>query len=80
MAEDLRRYVNRFAISARRAGPVERLRKWAKRHPGLAVGTVLTALAATLAAVFAIQAWQDRQEKIASEAAARQRLLQEKMQ
>src|SRR5262249_43603465 len=25
MAEDLRRYVNRFAISARRAGPMQRL-------------------------------------------------------
>src|SRR5262249_40935305 len=28
MAEDLRRYLNRFAIRARRAGPLERLSKW----------------------------------------------------
>src|SRR5215470_11808076 len=35
MADDLRRYVNRFAIAARRAGPIERLRKWVRRHPGL---------------------------------------------
>jgi serine/threonine protein kinase len=38
LAEDLRRYVNRFAIQARRAGPLVRLRKWVRRHPGLAAG------------------------------------------
>jgi serine/threonine protein kinase len=80
MAEDLRRYVNRFAIAARRAGPAERLRKWAKRHPGLTVGAALTILAGSIAAFFAFQAWRARQDKIASEAAARQQLLQEKMQ
>ena len=31
MADDLRCYVNRFAISARRAGRVQRLVKWARR-------------------------------------------------
>jgi serine/threonine protein kinase len=36
MADDLRRYVNRFAILARRAGPVARLRKWVRRNPALA--------------------------------------------
>src|SRR5919204_3043360 len=36
MAEDLRRYVNRFAISARRGGPVARAVKWVKRRPGVA--------------------------------------------
>src|SRR6516162_7956672 len=36
LAEDLRRYVNRFTISARRVGPVRRLVKWARRRPGLA--------------------------------------------
>ena len=34
MAEDLRRYVNRFAIAARRVGPLGRMRKWVRgiRH------------------------------------------------
>jgi hypothetical protein len=36
MADDLRRYVNRFAIAARRAGPWTRLTKWVKRHPAVA--------------------------------------------
>jgi len=38
LAEDLRRYLNRFAIRARRAGPLVRVRKWVRRHPGLAAG------------------------------------------
>ena len=36
MADDLRHYVNRFAISARRAGPAARAVKWVKRRPGVA--------------------------------------------
>src|SRR5512139_68289 len=32
VAEDLRRYVNRFAISARRIGPVGRTVRWARRN------------------------------------------------
>ena len=34
MAEDLRRYVNRYAIAARRASPLTRARKWVRRNPG----------------------------------------------
>src|SRR5262249_10236810 len=34
MAEDLRRYVNRFAIAARRVGLTIRALKWVRRHPG----------------------------------------------
>src|SRR5580658_9321734 len=30
LAEDLRRYLNRYAIAARRAGPLERLHKWVR--------------------------------------------------
>ena len=33
MADDLRRYVNRFEILARRTGPMRRLAKWARRNP-----------------------------------------------
>jgi serine/threonine protein kinase len=47
MAEDLRRFVNRHAIAARRIGPVGRVVKWSRRNPWLAaaVGCVLLALA-----------------------------------
>jgi serine/threonine protein kinase/tetratricopeptide (TPR) repeat protein len=68
MAEDLRRYVNRFAISARRAGPAERLRKWIRRHPGLAAGMGLALVGIVLAGFFGFQAWsaaaKARQEKL----------------
>jgi tetratricopeptide (TPR) repeat protein len=80
MADDLRRYVNRFAISARRAGPLERLRKWVKRRPGLAAALAAVVVALGVAGFFAQQAWRDRHERIAAEQAARSRLLEEKMQ
>jgi serine/threonine protein kinase len=56
MAEDLRRYVNRFAISARRAGPVTRLRKWVRRNPALSVAGLAILLAVAAAGFFARQA------------------------
>jgi tetratricopeptide (TPR) repeat protein len=48
MADDLRRYVNRFAISARRAGPLTRMTKWMRRHPSetALLGCLVIALAA----------------------------------
>jgi serine/threonine protein kinase/predicted Zn-dependent protease len=64
MAEDLRHYVNRFAISARRAGPAERLRKWMKRHPGLAAGVGLALVAICLASFFAVQSLRERRQRI----------------
>ncbi len=36
LAEDLRRFVNRFAISAKRAGVIGRTAKWVRRHPSVA--------------------------------------------
>ncbi len=51
MAEDLRRYVNRFAISARRVGPVGRAMKLVRRHPGL-TAAVACAVLAILGAAF----------------------------
>jgi tetratricopeptide (TPR) repeat protein len=56
MADDLRRYVNRFAISAKRAGPVERLKKWVRRHPALTAALAVTLLALVVAGLFAYQA------------------------
>jgi serine/threonine protein kinase len=80
MAEDLRRYVNRFAISARRTGPVERLRKWVRRHPGLAAAVGLAVVASLLTGFIILQSMRNRQERIAAEDTARQKLLTEKKQ
>ena len=46
MADDLRRYVNRYAITAKRVGPLGRLAKFCGRHKvpvGMASGVVLAA-------------------------------------
>jgi tetratricopeptide (TPR) repeat protein len=56
LAEDLGRYLNRFAIAARRAGPVERLKKWAKRRPALAGALAGGLVAVGVAVFFAYQA------------------------
>jgi tetratricopeptide (TPR) repeat protein len=56
LGADLRRYVNRYAIAARRAGPIERLWKWVKRHPGIAASLALLVVAAGLASYFGYQA------------------------
>jgi serine/threonine protein kinase/tetratricopeptide (TPR) repeat protein len=61
MAEDLRRFVNRFAISAKRAGPVTRTVKWVRRRPALAVTVVLAVLAGGIAGLFAYSASVSRQ-------------------
>jgi serine/threonine protein kinase/tetratricopeptide (TPR) repeat protein len=63
LAEDLRRHVNRFAISARRAGPVERARKMAKRHPGLCAGLACALLAIAAAGFFAFQAHRSERDR-----------------
>jgi serine/threonine protein kinase len=62
MAADLRRYVNRFAISARRAGPWTRFKKWTKRHPGVAVLLGCLVVALLTAGFFASQAKRDRDQ------------------
>jgi tetratricopeptide (TPR) repeat protein len=78
MAEDLRRYVNRFAILARRAGPIARVHKWVKRNPALtgalAVVVCCVAVAGGLAYRAELAERQRREEQAAHEAA----LLEEK--
>jgi hypothetical protein len=60
LADDLRRYVNRFAIRARRAGPLARAGRWVKRNPWAAalLGCFLVALLA--AGFFAFLAGEER--------------------
>jgi hypothetical protein len=90
MADDLRRYVNRFAISARRAGPIHRTVKWVRRRPALA-GAMLLAVIFTGIAGFAlyradVAEWERRLEREAAalrlrdeEQRGRQLLLEEKI-
>jgi tetratricopeptide (TPR) repeat protein len=53
VAEDLRRYVNRFAISARRIGPVGRVVRWTRRNRATAAALCGLLLLGLLAGVFA---------------------------
>jgi serine/threonine protein kinase len=75
LAEDLRRYVNRFAISARRAGPVQRLIKWVKRRPAVAasLGSLLLMIGVALA--FAYRAHHLEQQRRNDQEEAEARLL-----
>ena len=45
MADDLQRYLENRPISARRAGPIEQLLKWARRSPALAALGLVTCIA-----------------------------------
>lgn len=77
MADDLRRYVNRFAIGARRASPLTRLRKWARRNPALSVAGFVILLAVTAAGFFA---WQTHMAAVRALAERRQSALERGME
>jgi serine/threonine protein kinase/lipoprotein NlpI len=75
LADDLRRFVARHAISARRVGPIGRLVKWARRRPGMAAALGCALVAIGLAGVFAYQAHvaesrrrTDRQQQVLEQA------------
>jgi serine/threonine protein kinase len=80
MAEDLRRYVGRFAITARRAGPLHRLGKWIRRHPGLSAAVTSAAILAILAGLFANRARVAEHQRAFERETAREELLVEKRQ
>ncbi|MCH7884078.1 MAG: protein kinase [Planctomycetes bacterium] len=65
MAEDLRRFVNRFAISAKRAGLVGRATKWVRRHPAVAALFALVIVTGSVAGLFAYNAQQSQLRIIA---------------
>jgi serine/threonine protein kinase/lipopolysaccharide biosynthesis regulator YciM len=67
MAEDLRRFVNRFAISAKRAGPTARTVKWIRRRPIVAALAALVVVVALAAGLFAHKSRQYRLERIKAE-------------
>lgn len=65
LADDLRRYVNRFAILAKRPGPLGRVRKWVRRNPALAAAGVVVLMALGAAGVFAWHAHETEQLRLA---------------
>ncbi|MHC4698073.1 MAG: protein kinase domain-containing protein [Planctomycetota bacterium] len=67
MAEDLRCFVNRFAISAKRAGPVTRTVKWVRRRPTVAAMIVVSLLAVGAAGFFAHRSQQQHLQRIAEQ-------------
>ncbi len=80
LAEDLRHFVNRFAITARRAGLVVRLRKWVRRNPGLAAGLACALLASGAATFFAYRTHLVEQQRLAGQARLEQQIQQEQRQ
>jgi dienelactone hydrolase len=71
LADDLRRYLNRFAIAAKRAGPVARLAKFVRRHK---LATAAGGAILLLATVAGITTWlyQRSRQDVAEQAAATQ--------
>lgn len=65
LADDLRRYVNRFAILAKRTGPLGRAQKWVRRNPALAAAAVAVVLALGAAGAFAWNAHNAEQRRVA---------------
>jgi serine/threonine protein kinase/lipoprotein NlpI len=61
VAEDLRRYVNRFAISARRVGVAGRVVRWTKRNKAIAASLCFVVLLGLLASVFAYRSHRSEQ-------------------
>jgi serine/threonine protein kinase len=79
LAEDLHRYVNRFAISARRTGPVQRLLKWVRRRPAVAASLGCVLMAVCVALGFAYQAHRAEKQRAEEEERHRLQLLDEKL-
>jgi tetratricopeptide (TPR) repeat protein len=79
MAEDLRCYVNRFAISVRRAGTGRRLVKWVRRRPALAASLGCVLLAVAVALGFAYHAHRADELRRIEQKKARLQLLDEKI-
>jgi WD40 repeat protein len=68
LADDLQRWLDGLPILARPTTPVERLRKWARRRPAVAVLTAAVALSAALGASGVVWQWRTA---VAAEAAER---------
>lgn len=78
MADDLKRYVNRFAIRARRTGPIVRGYKWIKRNPAFSTALAVVALSAVIAVGFGFRAHQAERRRAEAQAKHDGTLLTEK--
>jgi tetratricopeptide (TPR) repeat protein len=78
LADDLRRYVNRFAILAKRTGPLGKLRKWAARNPALSMAGLLALLALGTAGFFAWRSHEAEQRRLVDERAHEEELAVER--
>ncbi|HZT79629.1 MAG TPA: protein kinase, partial [Gemmataceae bacterium] len=78
LADDLRRFLDGDFVAARQPGPAERLLRWCRRDPPLALAVTAVALSLAVAAVVAgTSAWRIS-AYAQSEAAARQDVEQER--
>jgi serine/threonine protein kinase len=64
MAIDLRAYLNRYAISAKRIGPLGRAVKWVRRHPAVTALLGLATVLAAAAGLFAHAAHLSRERMV----------------
>jgi serine/threonine protein kinase len=80
LADDLRRYINRFAIQAKRSGPVAKIKKWVKRNPSLSVTGLAVVLALCGVGAFAWRAHESEERRLAYERKRDAELLLEKQQ
>jgi tetratricopeptide (TPR) repeat protein len=80
LGDDLRRFVNRFAILARRAGPLTRIKKWVRRNPALSAAALIVLLAVGAAGFFAWRAEIEKRERLEGEQRRESVALAEKRQ
>jgi serine/threonine protein kinase len=78
MAEDLRRYVNRFAIEARRASALQHAVKWIRRRPAFSAALAAIVILAVAVAFFAYRASVLETRRLEDQERAQQELLAEK--
>jgi hypothetical protein len=64
VGDDLRRYLNRFAIVAKRAGPLARAVKWAKRNRALAIAGLALLVVLGAAGVIAYRSQRAESERL----------------
>ncbi len=80
LADDLRRYLNRFAIHAKRVGPLTRAKKWVARNRALSAAGLAVLLALTAAGFFAWRAHETEQQRLAEERSREEKAVVEKRQ
>lgn len=80
LADDLRRFLEDRPIQARRMNTFERLRRWCRRKPGLAVAIGCAVLSLVAAVFFAYQSHLVQERRRADQGAHEEQLLAERRQ